>query len=78
MWWKRFTRLSTQADYVINAHGLEVHEYGPGRVVASIDVEVPDSVNIVDAHTSIDQLEKQIKLRNGNRPDGAYRSRFNR
>jgi cation diffusion facilitator family transporter len=52
-------------DYVINAHRLEVHEYGPGRVVATIDVEVPDSVNIVDAHTSIDQLEKQIKKEMG-------------
>jgi cation diffusion facilitator family transporter len=52
-------------DYVMNPHDLEVHEYGPGRVVASIDVEIPDSVNIVDAHTSIDQLEKRIKTEMG-------------
>lgn len=48
-------------DYVIESHDLKIHDYGPGRVSASIHVEVPDFVNIVDAHTSIDQLEKKIK-----------------
>ncbi|MDW7672358.1 MAG: cation diffusion facilitator family transporter [Bacillota bacterium] len=62
---KEIHQIVNAGDYVINAHGLEVHEYGPGRIVASIDVEVSDSVNIVDAHTSIDQLEKQIKREMG-------------
>ncbi len=48
-------------EYVIKAHDLEIHEYGPGRVVGSIHAEMPDNTNIVDAHTSIDQLEKQVK-----------------
>lgn len=50
-----------EGDYVIESHDLKIHDYGPGRVSASIHVEVPDFVNIVDAHTSIDQLEKKIK-----------------
>lgn len=48
-------------EYVIRAHDLEIHEYGPGRVVGSIHAEMPDNTNIVDAHTSIDHLEKQVK-----------------
>lgn len=48
-------------ENIIMAHDLEIHEYGPGRVVGSIHAEMPDTTNIVDAHTSIDQLEKQVK-----------------
>lgn len=50
-----------KGDYVIESHDLKIHDYGPGRVSASIHVEVPDFVNIVDAHSSIDRLEKDIK-----------------
>lgn len=52
-------------EYVLRAHDLEIHEYGPGRVVASIHAEMPDTINIVDAHTSIDELEKQVKSNMG-------------
>ena len=48
-------------ENIIMAHDLEIHEYGPGRVVGSIHAEMPDTTNIVDAHTSIDRLEKQVK-----------------
>lgn len=48
-------------ENIIMAHDLEIHEYGPGRVVGSIHAEMPDTTNIVDAHTSIDRLEKKVK-----------------
>lgn len=54
-------RIVNEGDYVIESHDLKIHDYGPGRVIASIHVEVPDFVNIVDAHSSIDRLEKEIK-----------------
>lgn len=57
----RIQTIVNEGDYVIESHDLKIHDYGPGRVNASIHVEVPDFVNIVDAHTSIDQLEKKIK-----------------
>lgn len=57
----RIQTIVNKGDYVIESHDLKIHDYGPGRVNASIHVEVPDFVNIVDAHTSIDQLEKKIK-----------------
>jgi len=58
---QRIQTIVNEGDYVIQSHDLKIHDYGPGRVNASIHVEVPDFVNIVDAHTSIDQLEKKIK-----------------
>jgi len=57
----RIKTIVNEGEYVIQSHDLKIHDYGPGRVNASIHVEVPDFVNIVDAHTSIDQLEKKIK-----------------
>jgi len=54
-------KIVNEGDYVIESHDLKIHDYGPGRVSASIHVEVPDFVNIVDAHSSIDRLEKEIK-----------------
>ena len=54
-----------ESDHVLKAHDLEVHDYGPGRVVASIHAEMPDTTHIVDAHTAIDRLEKQVKSQMG-------------
>ncbi len=54
-------KIVNEGEYVIESHDLKIHDYGPGRVNASIHVEVPDTVNIVDAHSSIDRLEKEIK-----------------
>ncbi len=46
--------------YIIGTHDLKVHDYGPGRTIASIHAEIQDTVNIVDAHLIIDDLEKRI------------------
>ena len=46
--------------YVLRTHDLKVHEYGPGRIVASIHAEVPDNASLLEVHTSIDGLEKRV------------------
>lgn len=43
---------------VIGVHDLFVHDYGPGRVMASIHAEVPNDVDVVKIHEVIDSLEK--------------------
>lgn len=43
------------------AHDLVVHDYGPGRINASIHAEVSDESNIVEIHNEIDKIEKKIK-----------------
>lgn len=56
----RINELVASGKHVIGTHDLEVHDYGPSRVIASIHVEVPDYLNIVEVHASIDTLESLI------------------
>ncbi|WP_041219837.1 cation diffusion facilitator family transporter [Desulfitobacterium dichloroeliminans] len=46
--------------HIIGTHDLKVHDYGPGRTIASIHAEILDTVNIVESHAIIDDLEKRI------------------
>ncbi len=45
---------------VIGIHDLIVHDYGPGRVIASVHAEVPDNANVVEIHEEIDALEQRV------------------
>ncbi|MBQ0083676.1 MAG: cation transporter [Clostridiales bacterium] len=45
-------------DGFIGIHDLIVHNYGPNRIFASVHVEVPQSVDIVECHEKIDTCEK--------------------
>ena len=53
-------------EYLISApgisgvHDLIVHDYGPGRRIASVHAEVPDDCDVVEIHELIDDLEKKI------------------
>lgn len=50
---------------ILDIHDLIVHDYGPGRLFASVHAEVPDSADMVAAHEAIDAVEKQILHRFG-------------
>lgn len=56
----RINQIVSAGKHVVGTHDLEIHDYGPNRVVASIHAEVPDDKNIVEVHSSIDTLESQI------------------
>lgn len=47
-------------DYISGVHDLVIHNYGPGRAMASIHAEVPCNVPIVKIHEVIDKAEKEI------------------
>jgi len=49
----------SRKDFV-GIHDLIVHNYGPGRLFASVHVEVPQDINIVECHEQIDLCEKEI------------------
>ncbi len=49
----------------LGIHDLIVHDYGPGRVFASIHVEVPQNVDIVECHEKIDLCEKVVFEKTG-------------
>ncbi len=53
-------RRVTECEQVLGVHGLMVHDYGPGRSIASVHAEVPDTLSLVECHDLIDGIEKQI------------------
>jgi len=54
---KSIEELIINSPYVHGIHDLIVHDYGPGRVFASLHAEVSDSENISIIHEEIDALE---------------------
>lgn len=46
---------------ILGIHDLIIHDYGPGRKMASVHVEVSDKEDIIKIHELIDDLEKQIE-----------------
>lgn len=50
----------TKPDIIIGVHDLIVHDYGPGRIIASAHAEVPADANIVKIHDVIDNVEQTI------------------
>lgn len=57
---KDITEETLKYPYIGGVHDLIVHNYGPGRCLASIHAEVPDNISIVDIHEIIDKAEKEI------------------
>jgi len=45
---------------IMGIHDLIVHDYGPGRVMASVHAEVSDKGDVVSIHETIDALEQKI------------------
>lgn len=47
-------------EHIDGVHDLIVHNYGPGRIIASIHAEVPLDISVVKIHEIIDRAEKEI------------------
>ena len=47
-------------DCVHSIHDLIVHNYGPGRIMASVHAEVPANCDILKAHDAIDLIERRV------------------
>lgn len=56
---EQITGIVMAAEGVVGTHDLIVHDYGPGRVMASVHAEVFDDVSIVKMHEQIDAAEKR-------------------
>ena len=50
---------------LLGYHDLQVHDYGPSRVHANVDVELDDSLDLTQAHAIIDDLEMTISQQLG-------------
>ncbi|WP_271809580.1 cation diffusion facilitator family transporter [Clostridium beijerinckii] len=53
-------RMVLSYDNILGSHDLIVHNYGPGKCMASIHAEIPGNINVVDIHEVIDKAEREI------------------
>ncbi|MBR3785929.1 MAG: cation transporter [Firmicutes bacterium] len=52
-------RLALAPDAILGVHDLVVHNYGPGKVFASIHIEVDADGDLMESHDLADDIEKQ-------------------
>lgn len=57
---EQISDILNNVEGIYGIHDLIVHEYGPGNIIASVHAEVPDDVNIVKIHETIDLTEIKI------------------
>jgi len=55
----KITKFVEGYDGIVGSHDLIVHNYGPGRNMASIHAEVPNDVDIEVSHEIIDRIERE-------------------
>ena len=53
-------RLMLEEELIVGVHDLIIHDYGPGRIIASAHAEVPSTVDITEIHDVIDNVERKI------------------
>lgn len=54
----KITRFVEKYEGIVGSHDLIVHNYGPGRSMASIHAEVPNDVDVEVSHEIIDKIER--------------------
>lgn len=52
-------RLALAPDAILGVHDLVVHNYGPGKVFASIHIEVDADGDLMESHDLADDIEKE-------------------
>ena len=57
---KKITGILFGRKEILGIHELLIHDYGPGRLIASVHAEVSAKLSLVEAHDIIDNLEKQV------------------
>lgn len=47
-------------EHISGVHDLIIHNYGPGRVIASVHAEIPANIDIMEIHNVIDNAEREV------------------
>lgn len=56
----KITDLVESYEGIVGSHDLIIHNYGPTNRMATIHVEVPNNIDFVKAHETIDQIERDL------------------
>lgn len=57
---KKISALVESYPGIVGSHDLIIHNYGPGRSMASIHAEVPKDADIQEVHETIDRIEREV------------------
>lgn len=57
---QEITSLVESYEGIVGSHDLIIHNYGPGRSMASIHAEVPNNVDVETSHEIIDRAEREV------------------
>lgn len=57
---RSISEMTSSFEGVLGIHDLMVHNYGPGKIFASIHIEVDADGDIMAAHDMIDNIEKVV------------------
>lgn len=60
---KSIENIMLEEEFIAGVHDLIVHDYGPGRIIASAHAEVPSNIDVLKLHDVIDNVEKRISKR---------------
>ena len=58
---KQITDVVDKYKGALGIHDMVVHNYGPGRIIASLHIEVDGSVDVFETHDMIDTIEKELR-----------------
>ena len=58
---KAIENLVLDQEKICGIHDLIIHDYGPGRIFASLHAEIPASMDIMRAHELMDALEVNLQ-----------------
>ena len=58
---KQITETVDRYEGALGIHDMVVHNYGPGRIIASLHIEVDGSVDVFETHDMIDALEQRLR-----------------
>lgn len=62
---KEISEIILSQENITGIHDLMIHDYGPGRIMASVHAEVPSDRDIQEIHELIDWTEKHIEEKTG-------------
>ena len=62
---KEIRRIILDTPEIMDIHDLIVHDYGPGRLFASVHAEIKDDADIIASHEAIDATEKSVLAATG-------------
>ena len=58
---EQITETVDKYEGALGIHDMVVHNYGPGRIIASLHIEVDGSVDVFETHDMIDTIEKDLR-----------------